>query len=258
LRSEGAAGDGPEPGEVFLFREGSVVFWNVSRQERESMLKFVTSHEIGAYERDLWTEEGSESMEFTYTENKTSLIAGDVCLYRPEDDVDAMNRQLEMFAFSNAIALSVKLSIWESLLSTYVGSVEVVLQDLKDGKKIRMSEADVLRKAGELFTLSHLVNLSSDLLDTPDFYWDRNNIEKLYQKTCNYLCIARRVKVLNEKLSQCVQLTELLRDHLKDKHHTRLELMIIFLILIEVFFEVFHVIERKMDLSTVSESRQSD
>jgi len=39
---------------------------------------------------------------------------------------------------------------------------------------------------------------------------------------------------MNEKLNQCVGLVELLRDHLKDKHHTRLELMIIILIMIEV------------------------
>jgi len=41
-------------------------------------------------------------------------------------------------------------------------------------------------------------------------------------------------QVMNEKLNQCVGLVELLRDHLKDKHHTRLELMIIILIMIEV------------------------
>jgi len=40
---------------------------------------------------------------------------------------------------------------------------------------------------------------------------------------------------MNEKLHQCVGLVELLRDHLKDKHHTRLELMIIILIMIEVY-----------------------
>jgi len=39
---------------------------------------------------------------------------------------------------------------------------------------------------------------------------------------------------MNEKLNQCVGLVELLLNHLKDKHHTRLELMIIILIMIEV------------------------
>ena len=58
-----------------------------------------------------------------------------------------------------------------------------------------MSRSDVLKKQGELFSLRHLINLSSDLLDTPDFYWDRENLETLYHKTCNHLNIAKRTRV---------------------------------------------------------------
>lgn len=32
---------------------------------------------------------------------------------------------------------------------------------------------------------------------TPDFYWDRANLEELYDKTCQFLSITRRVKVRN-------------------------------------------------------------
>lgn len=43
--------------------------------------------------------------------------------------------------------------------------------------------------------LRHRINLSSDFLITPDFYWDRENLEELYDKTCQFLSITRRVKV---------------------------------------------------------------
>ena len=43
--------------------------------------------------------------------------------------------------------------------------------------------------------LRHRINLSSDFLITPDFYWDRENLEELYDKTCRFLSITRRVKV---------------------------------------------------------------
>lgn len=69
------------------------------------------------------------------------------------------------------------------------------LQDLKRGTKISMSREDVLRKTGELFALRHLINLSSDLLDTPDFYWDHEEQEELYQKMCSYFSINRRTRV---------------------------------------------------------------
>ena len=48
----------------------------------------------------------------------------------------------------------------------------------------------------------HQINLYSDLLMTPDFYWDREDLEMLYNTTCNYLDVGRRTKVCHnfEKL----------------------------------------------------------
>ncbi len=40
---------------------------------------------------------------------------------------------------------------------------------LKAGRDVKMSQSEVLKKSGEIFALRHVVNLSSDLLDTPDF-----------------------------------------------------------------------------------------
>ena len=45
------------------------------------------------------------------------------------------------------------------------------------------------------FFVRYKINLSSDLLMTPDFYWDRENLENLYDKTCVYLDIHRRTRV---------------------------------------------------------------
>ncbi|XP_054990888.1 required for meiotic nuclear division protein 1 homolog isoform X2 [Sorex araneus] len=91
----------------------------------------------------------------------------------------------------------------------------------------------------------HRINLSSDFLITPDFYWDRENLEELYDKTCQFLSINRRVKVMNEKLQHCMELTDLMRNHLNEKRALRLEWMIVILITIEVMFELgrvfFHI-----------------
>ena len=46
-----------------------------------------------------------------------------------------------------------------------------------------------------LFSFRYKINLSSDLLKTPDFYWDRENLESLYDKTCIYLDIYKRTRV---------------------------------------------------------------
>jgi len=51
-------------------------------------------------------------------------------------------------------------------------------------------------------------------------------------------------QVMNEKLNHCVELVELVSSHLNDKHHVRLEWMIIVLIMVEVVFEMLHFSER--------------
>lgn len=104
------------------------------------------------------------------------------------------------------------------------------------GKKIQLSRHDVFRKTGNLFALRHHINLDSDLLDTPDFYWDRHELEKLFSSTYHHLSISRRTRIMNEKLNHCIELMELLSSHLNDIHHVRLEWMIIILILVEVCF----------------------
>lgn len=176
---------------------------------------------------------------------------------------------------SNALALSVKLGSWEAALEKYIDSIEYVtevtslhfsflnllidkscLQDLKAGREIKMSQSEVLRKTGELFALRHLINLRSDLLDTPDFYWDREHLEPLYLRVIGSLSIQRRTRVMNERLSHCLELVELLSAKLSDRHHCRLEWMIIWLIVVEVVFEFLHYSDRIFARDAQEEARQ--
>lgn len=122
--------------------------------------------------------------------------------------------------------------------------MEYITEDLKKGRKLKITRSEVLRKTGELFALRHMINLSSDLLDTPDFYWDREELENIYLSVCNYFSIPRRTKVMNEKINHCLELAELVSHNLNDAHHIRLEWMIIILIMVEVGFEIVHYIDR--------------
>lgn len=112
--------------------------------------------------------------------------------------------KLDKYTFSNAIAQSVKLGIWEASLDNYIDSIEFVTEDLKAGKKLKMTQHEVLKKQGELFALRHSINLSSDLLDIPDFYWEREDLEQLYQETCSYFNIAKRTRVSIKKIIKLI------------------------------------------------------
>lgn len=177
--------------------------------------------------------------------HRRSLFPPDFPAIR-DDAASPLPARLEKYAFSNGMAASVKLGALESHLDAVIGSIEHLSGHLKRGKSVGMSRGEVLRKTGELLALRHALNLSSssDLLDVPDFYWDREDLEDLYLATCGHLAVGKRTRVMNERLGHCRELMDLVTGHLSDEHHVRLEWFIIVLILIEVVFELLHFVER--------------
>lgn len=230
---ESSAKEG-DPGTVFLFREGAAVFWNVKDKTMKHVMQVLGRHETQPYEVALVHWE-NEELNYIKTEGQSKLHRGEIKL---NSELDVDDSILEKFAFSNALCLSVKLAIWEATLDKFIESIQSIPEALKAGKKVKLSHKEVMQKMGELFALRHRINLSSDFLITPDFYWDRANLEELYDKTCQFLSITRRVKVMNEKLQHCMELTDLMRNHLNEKRALRLEWMIVILITIEVMFEL--------------------
>ncbi|XP_065333443.1 required for meiotic nuclear division protein 1 homolog [Cloeon dipterum] len=244
---------GSEPRDIFFFREGSLVVWNMNEIESQALLTFMKPFELRSLTEDVAVQE-TESMTYSYSEHrKSSLIDGNLVLWNGGE-----NLVLEKFTVSNAVALSVKLGSWESALEKYIDSIEYVTEDLKAGRAIKLSQSEVLRKTGELFALRHLINLRSDLLDTPDFYWDREHLEPLYLRMISHLSINRRTRVMNERLSHCLELVELLSAKLSDRHHVRLEWMIIVLIMVEVAFEFLHYYDRIFGNELETPSKEED
>lgn len=179
----------PECRDIFYFREGSVVMWNLSEPEAQTVLRNLQQFEINPYDGEIVKNE-KEIMNYAYIEDKNGALKNETFYIQPSIEGD-----LEKYAFSNAMTSSVKLAIWEATLDVYINGLANVTSDLKEGRKIRMSRATVLRKTGELFALKHVINLDSDLLDTPDFYWDRDDLERLFAQTCSYFSIAKRKRV---------------------------------------------------------------
>jgi len=217
--------------EIFFFKVGCVVFWNVPELERNSVLKFLRTFSDDSYEEDVIFEE-SEMM--SYKMSKTANPHLDKGIINIADDTDVLVK----YTFSNAIASSVKLGSWEASLETIIDSIEFISEDLKRNANVKIKKNEVLQKTGEILALRHLINLSSDLLDTPDFYWDREDMENLFLATCSHLAVAKRTKVVNEKLNHCVEVMEMINNHLEHEHASKLEKIIIVLIAVEIVFEL--------------------
>ncbi|XP_075219379.1 required for meiotic nuclear division protein 1 homolog [Lycorma delicatula] len=223
---------------LFFFREGAVACWNMTDIECTSILQFLRPYEFSSYDRDSTYCEG-EVMTYSFglTGKKTTLDKGHFTFPL---DLPLHQSTLDKYTISNAIVLSVKLGVWERFLEKYVSSIQFITEDLRLGKPVQISRHQVLQKTGELFALRNAINLSSDLLGIPDFYWNKHSLEKLYIKIIRFLSVPKRTKVINEKINYCFAVVNLISSHLSDSHHVRLEWMIIILIMAEVGIEIFY------------------
>ncbi|KAL0818612.1 hypothetical protein ABMA28_009045 [Loxostege sticticalis] len=230
---------GSEPREIIFFREGAVVFWNCTELEASNVLDLVRKYEVDSYPREV-VEKEREVMTYSYQPNaKKCYLQESGFVLVPERD-----NSLEKFTFSHAMAQSARLGAWESRLEGLAAAVRQHSSLMERHGAANVDKKEVVRKLGELFSLRHQLNVESDLLDTPDFYWEQEQLERIYSSTVAYFTIARRTRVLNERLAHCVELLELLSQWAADRHHVRLEWMIIALILVEVCFELLHFFER--------------
>ncbi|TPP60594.1 Glutathione synthetase [Fasciola gigantica] len=105
------------------------------------------------------------------------------------------------------------------------------------------SQSDVVPR--DAFIFRHLLNVSTSMIETPDFYWDRPDIERLHDQLRSVLSISSRTRVLNSRLNMCCELTQILSNHLQSRHSAHLEWMIIILILVEVCFEASHYLHNR-------------
>ncbi|XP_061722688.1 required for meiotic nuclear division protein 1 homolog [Cydia pomonella] len=244
---------GSEPREIIFFKEGAVVFWNCTELEASNVLDFVRRYEVESYPRDV-VEREKEIMTYVYQPNAKK------CNLQDSYFVMAPNRDnsLEKYTFSHAMAQSARLGAWEARLEALAAAARAHSRTMELDGTTHLDKKEVVRKLGELFSLRHRINVESDLLDTPDVYWEEERLERLYSNTVAYFTIPRRTRVLNERLSHCVELLELLSSWAADRHHVRLEWMVIALILAEVCFELLHCFERYVldRLSKTTERRR--
>ncbi|KAH7731617.1 hypothetical protein AAVH_00515 [Aphelenchoides avenae] len=136
---------------------------------------------------------------------------------------------LERFAFSHAIAASVKIGIWEAKMNDYAEPLSESAEVLSKGK--------IPWGRRQSITVNSLLN--------EDFYWDRQELEKYHVQMKRYFTVQRRVNELNSRIGYCEDLVKLIDSINSHRHASRLEWMIIFLIVVEVVFDAFHFLDSK-------------
>lgn len=255
------------PSELVVFRHGVVIGWNMTEATlQDNVMGWLKPFEIlhkGVVEPIHETESmigqviirsqkestTEESSTFSYVRHD-KIVLGLKCnngisqsqaiqMYHSSKDLF-----MERIAFSHGLARSVKLSFLEQLLEKFLEKLRDVPYNLAIGGKIPYDRPTVMKHLGHLLHVRSQLNLHSELVESlPDLYWDEDSkLESIYYHMSRYLAVPKRIDTLNAKLDYANELTSLLRLTLTEEHGHNLERMIIVLIMIEIGFEIVHVL----------------
>ncbi len=79
------------------------------------------------------------------------------------------------------------LDIFEARVENKIKEFKYIPETLAANKPLVLSPEQLGSMIGEVYRIRHDVNLHSEILDTPDFFWKEEDVEVVYKMTCRYV-----------------------------------------------------------------------
>lgn len=239
--------------DLFAFRFGCLVFWDVTSPQlqaaRERLRAFMVNplEDVEEEKMEFIVEGGGGGGGNSGIDDATggggdSFPPGDseaeVSVVRQDQIILTTSSPLERLAHSYALAQSVRLGVFEIAVDRSIANTRSIPETMAATGEVKLEARDLSRKMGQLLVLRCDVNLHTDILDTPEIFWDEERFEPHYEACRAYLDVDKRVEILNQRMGVLKDLYDLLQEGMNVKHESKLEWIIIILILVEVVLEL--------------------
>jgi len=231
-----ATEDDVDDAHAYYFQYGCVVLWNFTPQGESRIIE--QTRRLFAREPHAQPEVDDFAYVLLDQADAKPHVHKDV-IYLSSGD------SMEKLAVSFGLGQSAKLSVFERTTEMTIAETRHIPEQLAAGGSISLSRNEISMRVGQLFVDRSQVNLHSDMLDTPAFFWEEAEWEPLYQRTAKYMEIEKRVSVLNHRLDIIADLFDMLASEMHAKHASNLEIIIIVLIMIEVIFQVLELMQSR-------------
>lgn len=209
---------------IFYFPFGCTIIWGAEEADERLILD-----ELKPFEEHKVKEVSSDLIYYTYGKKDKTFIDEEKNEMILASDLDFIK-----LSISHALAQSVKLSILEKSVMRLIQRTTPIQKELAKKGSVSLSKKEISKKIGELFNERYSINMHSDILDEPEFFWRRPSYEPLYMMTVEFQDIQMRQEIMNKRLDMINDLYSVLSDELNHRHSSRLEVIIIALIGIEV------------------------
>lgn len=206
---------------IYLFHYGMVCFFNMTKNEIEFLLQ-----EIKPFCDTFLTKRNSEEIPIDIQSNTLKVRFDHVVL--PELNYEML--RLIMLNTSQSVALNNYSEITEDLLI----ETQKHTQYLENKGKLDISGNKLKRFIGKVLNIKNRISENLYIFDSPEITWENEQLNKLnielkqtFDLTDRYRLIHDRIEIIKENL-------ELFKDIMDHNESSRLEWVIIILIVIEV------------------------
>jgi uncharacterized Rmd1/YagE family protein len=221
---------------IFYFPFGCIVIWGATEEEEQWLLKELQEVSV----------EATAPLYLDLIACKIDPDAAENSIHEERNEIVLKDGEVfAELAVSYALAQSAKLSALEKSVSQLLKQTSPLQKELALNGTVSLSKKKISKQIGFLFNERYSINLHSDILDTPEFFWRKPSYEPLYLMTAHFQDIQVRQNILNHRLDMIHELYTLLSNELNYKHSARLELIIVFLITIEVLTGFVHLLDGK-------------
>ena len=219
---------------IFVFKNGTVVSWGLKRHAIKPYLDTIASL-------------ANKPIPF-WVHDELSYRLGEKTTIEPHDyfDVDCLNLNPDMdndelkLSLSYGFSQSVKLQYFETILEVLIDKYNPLIQSLSSKGQMQVSRKRIRQVIGEIISAKSEMNLISNFLYHPKFFWQHPTLEEYYIMLERYLHIQRRVNAINHRLDTLNEIFDMFNGYLENQHAHSLEVIIIALIAIEIVFGVIN------------------
>ncbi|KAG9218130.1 hypothetical protein CCMSSC00406_0008069 [Pleurotus cornucopiae] len=217
--------------EIFLFSYGTVVIWGMTEVQEKRFLASIKRFEVEKLAPD-----DVEMEDLNYYYANYSRIYNDVITLRKGSSY------MTKLSLSHALSQSVKISLFEDLISSTIEETKDIPEMISETGKIGMPHKDIMQKIGQLFLLRTNINSVGSVLDSPEVFWSYPDLQPLYDAARSYLEIPQRLNLLNTRVEVLQDMLQLLKESVSSRHAERLEQIVIALIGIEIVLGIITIL----------------
>jgi uncharacterized Rmd1/YagE family protein len=218
---------------IYIFKNGTVVSWGIKRYQINDYLntiKQLIDKPVALLVHD----------EFHFQ-------AGDKTTIEPHDffDVDCLTLEDDSdeikLSLSYGFSQSVKLQYFETIIDGLIEKYNPMIQTLSHSGEMAISRTQIQQIIGEILGAKSEMNLISNFLYHPKYFWQHPTLEQHFAMLERYLHIQRRVNAINHRLDTLNEIFEMFNGYLDNRHGHFLEIIIIVLIILEIVVAVLNL-----------------